>query len=263
MALRIYEELHVKREFAAQLFELFAIPTDELRGDRWIDDQIESFAAPAGALHPDLAQQVDRERLARHHVAQTAAIRTIRAELAGKILADALTRELEKAEVGERLDRAARPVALQRFGERIDDLLPAALVRHVDEVDDDDAADVAQPDLPCDLRRRFDVRADERVLEVPATGELTGVDVDDGQRFGMLEDQIAAGRQHDLRLQQFLELFVDAARFEEVAGPFPQLEPAQVLRAEQGHRRSDLVVLLFGVDDHLPHVAGHEIANGF
>jgi hypothetical protein len=40
------------------------------------------------------------------------------------------------------------------------------LVLHVDEVDDDDAAEVAQPQLARDRDRRLEVGAEDRVLEI-------------------------------------------------------------------------------------------------
>ena len=79
----------------------------------------------------------------------------------------------------------------------------------------------------------------------------------------MFENQITAGRKHDLRLEQLLPLLVDAARLEQIARPFPQLEAIQVLWAEQRHRRPDFVKLFLRIDHDLPHVAGHKIANGF
>ena len=44
-------------------------------------------------------------------------------------------------------------------------LVAVARVGHVDEVDDDDPADVAQPQLAHDLLRGLEVRLDDRVLE--------------------------------------------------------------------------------------------------
>ena len=46
------------------------------------------------------------------------------------------------------------------------DLVAVGLLVHVDEVDDDDAADVAQPQLVGDLLARLEVGLGDRLLEV-------------------------------------------------------------------------------------------------
>src|SRR6185312_7229106 len=88
---------------------------------------------------------------------------------------------------------------------------------HVDEVDHDDAAHVAQPQLPHDLLGRFEVVAGDRLLEVAAgAGELAGVDVDDGHRLGAVDHQGAAGGQPHLAVERLEQLLVDAVRAEHV-----------------------------------------------
>jgi len=54
------------------------------------------------------------------------------------------------------------------------------LVFHVDEIDDDDAAEVAQAQLPRDGLRRLQVGLEDRVVEVARADETAGIDVDGG-----------------------------------------------------------------------------------
>jgi hypothetical protein len=56
----------------------------------------------------------------------------------------------------------------QRVAERALDLAAARHALHVDEVDDDDAAQVAQADLARDLGHRVEVGLERDVLEVEA-----------------------------------------------------------------------------------------------
>ena len=98
---------------------------------------------------------------------------------------------------------------------------PVLRVRHVDEVDDDDPADVAQPELADDLLDRLEVVLRDRVLE-PRAGalraradEAAGVDVDDGERLGVVEDQVAARREVDAARERRADLRVDAGALEE------------------------------------------------
>ena len=70
-------------------------------------------------------------------------------------------------------------------------------VLHVDEVDDDDAAEVAQPQLARDRLRRLEVGLEDRVVEAAAADEAAGVDVDRRHRLGLVDDQVAARLQVD------------------------------------------------------------------
>ena len=70
-----------------------------------------------------------------------------------------LPAHLEQAEVGDAADLDAGAVVLERVLEpTLDGAIVAALL-HVDEVDDDEAGKVAQPELPRDFVRRLEVRS--------------------------------------------------------------------------------------------------------
>ena len=140
------------------------------------------------------------------------------------------------------------------------DLVARRLRRHVDEVDDDDAADVAQAHLARDLLGRLDVRLDNRVFEVAPAGELSGVHVDDGQRLGRLDHDRSARRQVDLRLHQLLQLFVDLVVVEERAPGVVILDAVDVLRPEQLQEVANLAVLFLVVDQDALDVGRDEVA---
>jgi hypothetical protein len=82
----------------------------------------------------------------------------------------------------------------------LEDLLPVLLLFHVDEVEDDDAAEVAQSNLAHDLLHRFEVGLQNRVLET-AGGLLAdvaaGVHVDRDQRFSLIDNDRPARLQPD------------------------------------------------------------------
>jgi hypothetical protein len=58
-------------------------------------------------------------------------------------------------------------------------LAPVLALLHVDEVDDDQATQVAQPHLACDLVGRLEVGAGGGLLDVAAARGARRVDVDD------------------------------------------------------------------------------------
>ena len=158
----------------------------------------DDLAVPRAMVLPDAAERLDRDGLRRHDRTQAAAGRARATPLRSEVLTDALAREFEQPERGERLNRRARPVAAQAVLEHLDDLVPRRLRGHVDEIDHDDAADVAQANLAGDLGGRFGVGLDDRILEVLSAGELTRVDVDDGERLGRFDHDGSARGQIDL-----------------------------------------------------------------
>ena len=122
-----------------------------------------------------------------------------------------------RPERGHLGDLVLGAVAAEALDEPAQHEVAVALEHHVDEVDDDDAADVAQPELADDLLGGLEVVLGDGLLEVAArAGELAGVDVDDGHRLGAVDDERAARGQPDLAVERLRDLLVDAVRGEEV-----------------------------------------------
>ena len=63
---------------------------------------------------------------------------------------------------------------------------------HVDEVDDDQAAEVADTQLPGDLVRCLQVRIQGGRLDIAALGGARRVNVDRNERFGVIDHDTAA-----------------------------------------------------------------------
>ena len=109
--------------------------------------------------------------------------------------ADPLAGHLDQAERGDLGDLVTGAVAAEALDQAAQHQVAVVLEHHVDEVDDDDAADVAQPELPDDLLGGLEVVLGDGLLEVAAgAGELAGVDVDDRHRLGAVDHQRAARR---------------------------------------------------------------------
>ena len=72
-------------------------------------------------------------------------------------LADPLAGHLHQAERGDLGDLVLGAVAAQALEQAAQHEVAVGLQHHVDEVDDDDAADVAQPELADDLLGRLEV----------------------------------------------------------------------------------------------------------
>ena len=109
---------------------------------------------------------------------------------------------------------------------------------HVDEVDHDDPADVAEPELAGDLLGRLEVVAVDRLLEVRAADVLAGVDVDHGERLGALDDERPARRQPHLAVERLEQLLVTWKRSKS-GSPSPpgrRTRPARPARARSPRR---------------------------
>src|SRR5271169_5239263 len=117
---------------------------------------------------------------------------------------------LAMAERGHLGDLVLGPVPGQALEQPAQHQFPVALEHHVDEVDDHDAAHIAQPELADDLLGGLEVVPGDGLLQVPAlAGELARVDVDDRHRLGLVDDERPAARQPDLALERLGQLLVD------------------------------------------------------
>ena len=151
------------------------------------------------------------------HDAAATAVRAGLGERLDQAGAHPLAGHLDQAERGHLGDLMPGAVPAERLGQPAQHQLAVGLQHHVDEVDDDDAADVAQPELADHLLGGLQVVLGDRLLEVAAgAGVLAGVDVDDGHRLGPVDDQRAAGRQVHLALQRLGDLLVDPVGGEDV-----------------------------------------------
>ena len=129
--------------------------------------------------------------------------------------ADALARHLQQAEGRDAADLDAGAVVLQALLQLLLDGAVVALLLHVDEVDDDEAGEVAQAQLPGDLLGGFEVGLERRVLDVVLAGRAARVDVDRDQRLGRVDDEVAAGLQRHVVREHRVELRLDAVLGEE------------------------------------------------
>ena len=173
------------------------------RGDVGVKLDQEGFGLRAGDMGAELPLDLDRARLGRDDDAGRLAGRALLREDLARAVGDVLAGHLDEAERRDLDDVRLRPVACELGVERVLDELAVLRVRHVDEVDDDDPADVAKPELAHDLADGLEVVLRDRVLEprvrrlAAAADESAGVDVDDGEGLGVVEDEVAARRQVD------------------------------------------------------------------
>jgi hypothetical protein len=155
-----------------------------------------------------------------------------------------------------------RAVELERVLEFFLDVALVARRIHVDEVDDDESAGVADAQLARDLDRGFAVRVERGFLDVAALGRLRRVDVDRGQRFGLVDDDRAAGGQAHGALERVLDLRFDLVAREQRHRFLVELEFAQVVRHDLLHELARVLVELLVVDEDFADVVAQVVAQG-
>ena len=85
-----------------------------------------------------------------------------------------------------------------------------AFCLHVDEVDDDESADIAQADLASDLGGGFEVGLEDGFIEVFGALVTAGIDVDGDHGLGFVDDEVAAAWEPDLAEEGVIDLFLYA-----------------------------------------------------
>src|SRR6267378_3733865 len=178
------------------------------------------------------------------------AVRARLAEHALKRLCGAFARDADEAEFVEGQRFGWGFVLLEGLLQRHENLFAVAALFHVDEVDHDDAAEVAQANLSDDFLHSFEVGLDDGVLEAGGTfaDEFSGVDVDGHERFGVIDNDVAAGFEPHFRAQRFVELVLDAELLEDRRFLAVQLDAIDELGLEAADEFDDLPVFLFAID---------------
>jgi hypothetical protein len=129
-----------------------------------------------------------------------------------------LARHLDEPERRDLDDVGLRSIPFKFGTKRFLDCGAVLRIRHVDEVDDDDAADVTQPQLTDDLPDGLEVVLRDRVFETcrgrprARADEAAGIHVDDGECLGVVEDQVTARRKVDAAIERRFDLRIDAVR---------------------------------------------------
>ncbi len=140
-------------------------------------------------------------------------------------LLDALAGNGHQAEIVELENLVGSPVGAHGFFEGLHDFLAVFALIHIDEIDHDDSAEIAQPDLTHNLFDRVSIGLDDGVFEaVGAADEFAGIDVDGHQSLGLVDDDMAAGLQPDLGAQGFFNLLGDPELVEDGGGSGVELD---------------------------------------
>ncbi len=210
----------------------------------------------------DQAQDCQRQRFNITNDAGAVATRANDAAAFAQRWTQALTGHFQQAETRDATHLDAGTVLFQAFA---DFLFHGALVlgwRHVDEVDDDQAADITQTQLAGDFFSRFQVGLQCGFFDVAAFSGARRVDVDGHQSFGRIDDDGATGRQFDDPLESGLDLAFDLETVEQRYAVFVELDLAGVLRHHLADKGQGFFLSFNAVDQHFADVLAQVIADG-
>ncbi len=141
-------------------------------------------------------------------------------------------------------------VFFQGLLQREQNFVAVAALFHVNKIHHDDAAEIAQANLANDFLHRFEIGFDDGVFEARGAfaDEFAGVDVNGHQRFGVIDDDVAAGLEPHFGAQGFVEFMLDAELFEDGGFLGVELDAADQLGLEATDEFDDLAVFLFAVN---------------
>src|SRR5258705_6967592 len=215
-------------------------------------------ALPHAAEHP---LDLESGRLHGEDLPRPLALRTVLIEVVCEARPLALTRHLDQPQLAHRERLRARPVPAQVLPQRVRDRLAILLVLHVDEVEDDDPAEIPETKLARDLGRRLEVRLQDRLFLALLPREAPGVHVDRDQRLGLVDRDVAPLLEPHLALHRLLDLRLDLEVVEDRGLAAIELHARPKLGRVRGQVFQDALVLLLRVDHQLIHVLVEDVAD--
>ena len=111
-----------------------------------------------------------------------------------------------------------RFVALQALAHPVVDLLLISAILHVDEVANDEPADIAQTQLARDFISCLQVGLQDCFLDIATAFVASGIYVHRNQRLGLIDHDVAAALQPDLTMKGIVDLFLHAEGFKDWRG---------------------------------------------
>ena len=159
-------------------------------------------------------------------------------------------RQFEQAEAADAAHLNARAIRARRLLHALLDGADIPPLRHVDEIDDDKAGEVAQSELAGDFGRRLQIGLGRRFLDIAFARRATGIDIDGHQSLGRIDHDVSAGRQCHFRGLHRIELAFHLVAGKEGKGVAIGLHALGVARHERAHERFGRPIALVAFHEH-------------
>ena len=115
--------------------------------------------------------------------------------------AQTLTRHFQQTKARDATDLYTSTILTHRITHAVFYFTLVTHWRHVDEVDNNQAAQVTQTQLACDFIRCFQVGVQRGFFDIATARCTGGVDIDSGQGFGRIDNDRATRRQTHFTLE--------------------------------------------------------------
>ena len=174
----------------------------------------------------------------------------------------ALAAQFQKSETRKFAHLHAGAVFFERVAQDVFHIALVFGVFHIDEVDDDQTAQVAQAHLSGDFFGGFHIGFERGVFDVRAACGTGGVDIDGDEGFGVVDDDRAAGRQADAARKRTFDLVFDLETGKQRRVVFVEFQTACVARHNVAHKLGNLVVNFLVVHQNFADVGTEVVADG-
>ena len=158
-------------------------------------------------------------------------------------------------------DLDPRPVIAHRILHATLDGLLVPVVFHIDEIDDNQARQVAKAELPRQLIGRLEIRLQGGFLDVALAGRSARIDVNGDQRLGLVDDKIATRPQRHLRAVDRVHLLFNLIALKDRQRLFVFLHALHMARDQHLHLCPGFLVGILALDKNLVDLAGIQITD--
>ncbi|MCY1171361.1 hypothetical protein D9M73_114690 [compost metagenome] len=213
-------------------------------------------------LFLDDAQNLQRRAFRVADVAGAAATRAGNRCAFAQCRAQALAAHFHQAKLADGAELHTGAVLAERIAQAVFDIAAVARLFHVDKVDDDQAAQIAQTHLARDFVGGFEVGTGGGFFDVAALDRAGRVDVHRDQSFGVVDHDGAAGWQLHRAGVSRLDLVFDLETREQRCVVAVAFDAVLMLGHHVGHELLGLLVDIVGVEQDVADVAVEVIADG-
>ncbi len=193
----------------------FTFFIQQIRCNLYRNDRVNFFGVLFQRFFFNQTQNRERQRFV---ITDGAGAATARADVMtgfAQRRAEALTRHLKQAETGDMANLDTSTILTHGLTQAVFYRALMANRRHIDKVDNNQAAQITQAQLAGNFICRFQVGIEGRFFDITAAGRACGVNIDGGQRFSGIDNDRAAGRQTHFTLEGRLNLRFDLVMAEQ------------------------------------------------
>ena len=245
-----------------QAVDLLALAVEQVAGDVVLHADLNAIDVLAVGGQLQHTHDVNAHALGGLDLAGAVAMRAVLVDAALERRTDALPGHLDQAELRDLENLRPRSIALDGVAQGALHVAAMAFLAHVDEIVDDHAAEVAQPQLAGDLLGSLQIHLEGGFLGVVVRAEVAAVHVDGHQRLRLVDDDRAAVGQRHVPQLNAGNLVFDPVTVEEGLGVHVVLDAVGVARHDDLQELLGMLERGRLIDPDRVDVVGEGVADG-